>query len=107
MRIKQKVNNKNINRKDRRYTVNNITYKKTVILNLKEFNKLDRVIKSKIILYTISKVYGKITGIEKIHIDDIIKLCDNNIGNKYLSPKKGIKIYVKSGKIFFLSNIDL
>mgnify|MGYP005779539519 FL=1 len=28
MRIKQKVNNKNINRKDRRYTVNNITYKK-------------------------------------------------------------------------------
>ena len=28
MRIKQKVKNKNINRKDRRYTVNNITYKK-------------------------------------------------------------------------------
>ena len=28
MKIKNKVNNKNINRKDRRYTVNNITYKK-------------------------------------------------------------------------------
>ena len=75
----------------------------TIILNLKEFNKLDYVIKSKLILYTISKVYGKTSGIEKKHIDDIIKLCDNNIGNKYLTPQKGIKIYVKKGKIFFLS----
>ena len=73
-----------------------------VILNLKEFNKLDNVIKSRLILYTISKVYGKVTGIEKIHIDDIVKLCNNNIGNKYLTPKKGIKIYIKKGKIFFL-----
>ena len=73
-----------------------------VILDLKEFNKLDNVIKSRLILYTISKVYGKVTGIEKIHIDDIIKLCNNNIGNKYLTPKSGIKIYVKKGKIFFL-----
>lgn len=73
-----------------------------IILDLKEFNKLDNVIKSRLILYTISKVYGKVTGIEKIHIDDIIKLCNNNIGNKYLTPKNGIKIYVKKGKIFFL-----
>ena len=73
-----------------------------VILNLKEFNKLDNVIKSRLILYTISKVYGRVTGIEKIHIDDIVKLCNNNIGNKYLTPKKGIKIYIKKGKIFFL-----
>ena len=63
----------------------------------------DYVIKSKLILYTISKIYGKATGIEKIHIDDIIKLCKNNIGNKYLTPKKGLKIYVKKGKIFFIA----
>ena len=74
------------------------------ILNLKEFNELDNVIKSRLILYTISKLYGGAVGIEKIHIDDIIKLCENNIGNKYLTPRKGIKIYVKKGKIFFLSN---
>ena len=78
-----------------------MAYSKKVVLNLKEFNKLDNVIKSKLILYTISKVYGKTSGIEKIHIDDIIKLCNNNIGNKYLTPKKGLKIYVKKGKIFF------
>lgn len=74
------------------------------ILNLKEFNKLDNVIKSRLILYTISNLYGTAVGIEKIHIDDIIKLCNNNIGNKYLTPRKEIKIYVKKGKIFFLSN---
>lgn len=74
------------------------------VLDLKEFNKLDSVIKSRLILYTISNIYGKTSGIEKIHIDDIIKLCNNNIGNKYLTPKKEIKIYVKKGKIFFLSN---
>lgn len=73
-----------------------------VILNLKEFNKLDYVIKSKLILYTISVVAGKATGIEKVHIDDIIKLCQNNIGNKFLVPKKGIKVYIKKGKIFFM-----
>lgn len=81
---------------------NDIT--KTIILDLKEFNKLDKVIKSNLILYTISKIDGKKTGIEKIHIEDIIKLCSNNIGNKYLSPKKGIKIYVRKGKIFFSCN---
>ena len=71
-----------------------------VILDLKEFNKLDYVIKAKLILYTISKVYGSTNGIEKIHIDDIVKLCSNNIGNKYLTPKAGIKVYVRKGKIY-------
>ena len=77
---------------------------KTIILDLKGFNKLDKVIKSRLILYTISKAYGRVTGIEKVHIEDIIKLCSNNIGNKYLTPKRGIKIFVKKGKIFFFLN---
>lgn len=77
--------------------------KNTIVLNLKEFNKLDYVIKARLILYTITIVAGKATGIEKIHIDDIIKLCQNNIGNKFLTPKKGIKVYVKKGKIFFMA----
>lgn len=83
------------------YIGNNIIKSNIIILDLHKFNKLDNVIKSKIILYTIAKVYGKTTGIEKIHIDDIIKLCGNNIGNKYLVPKKGLHVLVKKGKIFF------
>ena len=74
-----------------------------IILDLKKFNNLDIVIKRKLILYTIKKVYGNSDNVEKIHIDDIIKLCENNIGNKYLTPHKNIKILVKKSKIFFIA----
>lgn len=74
--------------------------KNEIVLNLKKFNNLEKVIKSRLILYTINKVNGNVQGISKIHIDDIIKLCQNNIGNKYLTPNKNLKIYVKQGKIF-------
>ena len=43
------------------------------------------------------------TGIEKVNIDDIIKLCNNNIGNKYLKPIKNLKILIKNRKIFFIA----
>ena len=78
-----------------------------IILDLKKFNKLELVIKRRIILYTINKALNTTEGIEKVNIDDIIKLCSNNIGNKYLLPTKNIKILVKKGKIFFIPNRDL
>lgn len=78
-----------------------------IILDLKAFNKLPKVIKSRLILYTINKILGSSMGIEKVHIDDIIVLCENNIGNKYLMPNKKIKIFVKKGKIFFISKVVL
>lgn len=74
-----------------------------ITLNLKQFNNLELVIKRRLILYTINKLLGTTEGIEKINIDDIIKLCNNNIGNKYLMPIKKIKILVKKGKIFFIA----
>ena len=75
-----------------------------IILNLKKFNNLELVIKRRIILYTINEVLHTTSGIEKVNIDDIIKLCSNNIGNKYLTPIKEIKIYVKKGKIYFIKS---
>ena len=75
---------------------------KEIILDLKKFNKLEKVIKSRLIIYTINELLGTTNGIEKIHIEDIIKLCENNIGNKYLTPNKNIKILVKNKKIFLL-----
>ena len=74
-----------------------------IILDLKKFNTQDLVIKRKIILYTIRKIYGNTNNIAKIHIDDIVKMCEKNIGNKYLTPHKNIKVYVKKGKIFFMA----
>ena len=57
------------------------------------------MIKSRVFLYTITRLVGSINGIEKIHVEDIIKLCENNIGNKYLTPNKNLKVLIKNHKI--------
>lgn len=74
-----------------------------IILNLKEFNKKEILIRKKILLHAISKTLGNLQDIEKVNIEDIIKMCEKNIGNKYLKPNKNIKVYVNKGKIFFES----
>ena len=76
---------------------------KQFVMDLKGFNKQEKVIKSRLLLYTISRLLGTTKGIEKIHIEDVIKLCNNNIGNKYLTPNKNIKILLKNHKIYFIS----
>ena len=78
--------------------------KEQITLNLKKFNSQELVIKNRIVLYTINRLFGSSSGIEKIHLQDIIKLCGNNIGNKFLVPNKKVKVLVKSGKLFFIVN---
>ena len=78
---------------------------KEIQLDLKIFNIQEKVIKSRIILYTITRLFGNSKALEKIHIEDIIKLCSNNIGNKYLTPNKKIKILIKNHKIYFMSQV--
>ena len=48
---------------------------------------------------------GSSEGIEKIHIEDIIKLCSNNIGNKFLTPNKNIKFLIKDKRLYVRKNI--
>ena len=74
--------------------------KATIILDLKKFNSQNKAIQKRIILYSINKIFGTTKGIEKIHIEDIIKLCNNNIGNKFLTPNKKTKIVIKNKKIY-------
>ena len=76
--------------------------KNQIILDLKKFNKEEKVIKNRIVRYTISKILGSSKNIEKIHVLDIVKLYENNIGNKFLLPNKKIKVFVGKGKIFFI-----
>ena len=70
-----------------------------IVLDLKLFNAQDLFIRSRILLLSIQKIFGTTKGIEKIHIDDVIKLCERNIGNKYLTPNKNTKIAVSKGEI--------
>lgn len=72
----------------------------TIILDLRKFNKENKAIQKRVILYSINKIFGTTKGIEKIHIEDIIKLCNNNIGNKFLTPNKKTKIVIKNKKIY-------
>ena len=83
--------------------VYNEVNKLTIILDLKAFNAENIVIRKRIILYSIKKIFGSTKGIEKIHIEDIIKLCGNNIGNKYLTPNKNTKIVIKNKQIYIMS----
>ena len=79
---------------------------KQIALRLKEFNSQETVIKNRLILYTAKELMGSSQGIEMVHIKDIIQLCDNNIGNKFLTPNKNLKILVKNKQIFFISQKD-
>ena len=69
-----------------------------IIIDLKKFNNQELVIKSRLVLYTIMRLFGTSKSIEKKHVEDIIKLCQNNIGNKYLTPNKHTKVFVKARK---------
>lgn len=76
-----------------------ISEKNKIVCNLKKFNNLDIVIRKRIIKKIIINLLGNAKDIEKVHIDDIIKLCNNNIGGKFLMPNKNLKITVIKGKV--------
>ena len=78
--------------------------KEQITLKLKEFNEQEKVIKSRIILLAIKEIMGSTQRIEKVHIEDIIKLCGNNVGNKFLTPNKNIKILIKDKSIYVRRN---
>ncbi len=80
---------------------------KKTSFDLKEFNKLERTIKTNIILQAIEELQGTPRNIEKTNIDDIIKLAKRNVGNKYIKINKNLeaKIQDKKLQLTFLENL--
>lgn len=78
----------------------------TIIYNVKKFNQKDIVLQKRLILLGIEKIFGNTKGIEKINLEDIIKLCNNNIGNKFLKPNKNTKIEIKNKQIIISKETD-
>jgi len=62
-------------------------------------------LQKRLILLGIEKIFGNTKGIEKINLEDIIKLCNNNIGNKFLKPNKNTKIEIKNKQIIISKEI--
>lgn len=75
--------------------------KESINISGKEFSKLNIAIKKRVILYIIKKLFKTTQKIEKKHIEDIIKLIDNNVGNKFLTPNKNFKVSIKKGIVEF------
>ncbi len=75
--------------------------KNGIVYNLKKFNEQHVLIRKRLVLKAIFNVLGNAKDIEKVHIDDIIKMCENNVGGKYLTPNKSIKVLVQNRKIYF------
>ena len=72
-----------------------------VVFSLKKYNGLDLVIRKRLVLKAIFNVLGNAKDIEKVHVDDIVKMCENNVGGKFLTPNKHIKVSVINKKIVF------
>lgn len=98
----QKYNEILIEEKNLNLEVYNGEIKPTIILDLKKFNVLNNVIAKRIIFLAINKIFKTTRGIEKIHIDDIIKLCRKGEGNKYLTPNKYTKVMIKNNTIVIM-----
>lgn len=77
-----------------------------VVIDLKKFNACQKIIKSKLILHCIGLVKGNVMEIENVNIEDVIKMCEKNVGNKYLKPTNGIKIGVENKQIYFVKTLD-
>lgn len=74
------------------------------LIQLKDFNCLQTYIKKKLIILAIEKLSGNRRNIEKTNIDDIIKLAENGIGNKYIQINKIIRAEVKN-KILYIHRL--
>ena len=77
-----------------------IDEKNKIEFDPRKFNEQEKVIQKNLILLAIKKVKGSTQGIEKVNIDDIIKLCNNNIGNKLIRPTKQLEIGIKNKRIY-------
>ena len=76
--------------------------KNNIIINGKKILQYDINIQKRLILKCIEKLKGTTIHIEEINILDILKIVNNNIGNKYIIPTKGLKVLYNRGQLHFI-----
>ena len=72
-------------------------------IDIHEFQKLELSLKQNLILYAINQIAGSTRNIEKIDIDDIIKMSERNVGKKYMLINKNLKVLIENKKIIFIA----
>ncbi len=91
----------NIDKKQQQNSIQ-LNKKKQINLDAKEFNKLENTIKTNVIIFIIEELQGTSRNTEKANIDDIIKLAQRNIGNKYVKINKNLEIKLQDKKLQFI-----
>ncbi len=81
--------------------------KQQIVVDLKKWNACDVFLRKKMVIKILKNLTGNLTGIEKTHIDDIVRLCEKEVGNKYLKPNKILKVMVCHKKVFFTREPNL
>lgn len=76
-----------------------IVDKSEISFYLNKFNKLDTNIKTNLIFKAIEQLKGNTKNVDKVNIDDVIKMCNRNVGNKHIIINKGIGAEIKNSKL--------
>lgn len=76
--------------------------KNEIVLSGKKILQYRENIQKRLILKCIEKLNGTTIHIEEINILDILKMIGNNIGNKFIIPTKGLKVYYNKGMVYFI-----
>lgn len=76
-----------------------IESKQEIKINIKELNILDIGQRRNIILLSLNKINGNLNDIEKVNVDDAIKLSEHNIGRKYIYINKNLMISTIQGNL--------
>lgn len=75
-----------------------------VSFDLKKFSKISNNIKTNLIFKAIEQLKGNTKNVEKSNIDDIIRMCNRNVGNKHIMINKEIEAEIKNSKLTIKKN---
>lgn len=84
---------------DREYKILSNRDCNIISFNLKEFNSLDEIIKSELVFMAIEELVGNRKNVQKINVDDVVKLASRNISGKFTKINNKVSARVNKGKL--------
>ena len=70
-----------------------------VTLSIKEINNLQVIIKSRVIIIAINQIQGDTKNIDNSNINEVLKLIEKNVGNKFILLNKNVKVEINKGRV--------
>lgn len=74
----------------------------SIVIKGKNIINYEINIQKRLILKCIEKLNGSTMQIEQVHINDILRMINKNVGNKFICPNKYLKVYLNRGKVYFI-----